>query len=152
MEHGHQIKFELSPKWLRVMFGGQFIANSKRVYLLFPGRPPFYYFPKQDVRMDLLELIYHTEQSPILGDTTYWTIKVGGKIAQNAVWSYPKPLSNGLDLSGYVSFVWEKMDAWFEETEEVLFHPRNPYHRIDMLESTRHILVIVSGEKVAESH
>jgi uncharacterized protein (DUF427 family) len=52
---GQEIVFEPSPKWVRVMFGGQFIADSKRAYLLHLGGPPYYYFPKEDVRMDLLQ-------------------------------------------------------------------------------------------------
>ena len=144
--------FELSPKWVRVMFGGEFIADSKQAHLLRSGGPPIYYFPKQDVRMDLLQPSDYTEQSPILGDATYWTIRIGDRIAQNAVWSYPKPISGDLDLSGYVTFTWDKMDAWFEEAEEVFAHPHDPYHRIDVLESTRHVLVVVSGENVADSH
>ena len=133
------------------MLGGEFIADSKRVHLLRPGGPPFYYFPKDDVRMELLQPSDYTEQSPVLGDAAYWTIKVGDKITHDAVLTYPKHISGELDLSGYVTFVWDKMDAWFEEAEEVFVHPHDPYHRIDMLESTRHVRVVISGENVAES-
>ena len=43
---GQEIVFEPSPKRVRVMFGGEFIADSKRIYLLRPAGPPYYYFPK----------------------------------------------------------------------------------------------------------
>lgn len=152
MEDGYQIEFEPSPKWVRVMFGGEFIADSKRTCLLRPGGPPSYYFPKEDVRMDRLQPSDYTHHSPDLGDASYWTIKVGDNIAQNAVWSYPKPISDTLDLSGYVTFEWARMDAWFEEAEEVFVHPHDPYHRIDVLQSTRQVLVVVLGKTVAESH
>ncbi len=149
---GQEIVFEPSSKWVRVMFGGEFIADSKRAHLLRPGGPPYYYFPKEDVRMDLLQPTKHTEHSPGLGDASYLTVKVGDRIAENAAWTYPKPASDTFDLSGYVAFVWDKMDAWFEEAEPVYIHPRDPYKRIDILQSTRHIVIIVGGEKVAESH
>jgi uncharacterized protein (DUF427 family) len=43
------------------------------------------------------------------------------------------------------------MDAWFEQDEEVLVHPRDPYHRVDVLESSRHVRVSVGGEGVAKT-
>ncbi len=44
-----------------------------------------------------------------------------------------------------------KIDAWFEEDEEVFVHPRDPYHRVDVLESSRHVKVTVNGEVVART-
>jgi uncharacterized protein (DUF427 family) len=43
------------------------------------------------------------------------------------------------------------MDSWFEEDEEVFTHPRNPYTRVDILASSRHVRVEVEGETIAES-
>jgi uncharacterized protein (DUF427 family) len=43
------------------------------------------------------------------------------------------------------------MDAWYEEEEQVFVHPRDPYHRVDVLESSRHVRVKVAGEVVAET-
>lgn len=149
---GRDIWFEPSPKWVRVMFGEQFIADSKSVYLLRLGGPPHYYFPREDVRMDLLQTADYTKNSTDLGDASFWTVKVNQKIAEIAAWSYPNPVSDTLDLSGYISFVWDKMDAWFEEAEPVYIHAHDPHKRIDILSSTRHVVVVAGGEKVAESH
>jgi uncharacterized protein (DUF427 family) len=44
------------------------------------------------------------------------------------------------------------MDAWFEEDEQVYVHPRDPYTRIDILQSSRHIRVVVGGVTVADTH
>ncbi len=148
---GREIRFEPSPKWVRVMLGGQIIADSRSACLLFPGGPPCYYFPKEDVRLDLLEPTSHTEHSADLGEAAYWTVKVGETIAENAAWTYPEPVSDTFDLSGYIAFVWNKMDTWFEENEPVYTHPHDPYKRIDILQSTRQVVVVVGGETVAES-
>lgn len=43
------------------------------------------------------------------------------------------------------------MDAWFEEDDEVYVHPRDPYKRVDVLHSSRHVRVVVLGELVAET-
>ncbi|MFZ0668363.1 MAG: DUF427 domain-containing protein [Acidimicrobiales bacterium] len=44
------------------------------------------------------------------------------------------------------------MDEWFEEDEPVYTHPRDPYTRVDIVGSSRHIRVVVGGETVADSH
>jgi hypothetical protein len=43
------------------------------------------------------------------------------------------------------------MDAWFEEDDEVFVHPRDPYHRVDVLHGSRHVKIVVGGEVVAET-
>lgn len=48
-------------------------------------------------------------------------------------------------------FEWDALDAWFEEDEQVLVHPRDPYTRVDALRSTRHIEVRLDGTLLAES-
>ncbi len=44
-----------------------------------------------------------------------------------------------------------KMDAWYEEDEQVFVHPKDPYHRVDVLASSRRVKVTVNGEVVAET-
>jgi uncharacterized protein (DUF427 family) len=54
-------------------------------------------------------------------------------------------------LPAHVAPEWEAMDAWYEEDEQVFGHPRDPYHRIDVLGSARHVRVSARGELLAES-
>lgn len=149
---GQEIVFEPSPKWVRAIFNSKVIADSKNVYILRPGGPPFYFFPKEDVRMDFLQPSNHIEHSPVMGDAHYFTAKVGDRTTENAAWTYPEPVSDTFNLSGYISLEWNKMDAWFEEAEPVYVHAHDPRKRIDILQSTRHVVVVVNGETVAESH
>jgi len=147
------LNFEPSPRWVRIMFGGQVIANSKRMRLLHEtGHLPVYYFPQEDVRMEYLIQTEHHTHYPLKGDAAYWTVKVGEKFAANAAWAYPHPLPDAAILKGYIAFDWDQMDAWFEEDEEVYVHARDPYKRIDALRSSRHVQVVIAGESVAESH
>lgn len=57
-----------------------------------------------------------------------------------------------MDVRGYVAFYWDKMDAWYEEEEEVFVHARDPYTRVDCLQSSRHVKVVLNGQTVAETH
>jgi uncharacterized protein (DUF427 family) len=54
-------------------------------------------------------------------------------------------------LDGYVSVAWDAVDTWLEEDEEIVVHPRDPYHRIDVLDSSRAVVVRVVGRLVAET-
>jgi uncharacterized protein (DUF427 family) len=141
-----------TPKWVRAYFGKTFIADSKRVKLMYEnGRLPVYYFPKEDVRMDLFKPSDYKSHSSLIGEASYWHVEVNGRVAENAVWWYEDPKSPASELAGYVSFDWEKMDAWFEEGEQVFVHPHDPFHRIDLRKTTRHIRVVLGGETVAET-
>jgi uncharacterized protein (DUF427 family) len=55
------------------------------------------------------------------------------------------------DTPGYVTVPWDAVDAWFEEAEEVLGHPRNPYHRIDCLRSERRLVVEAQGTNLVDT-
>jgi uncharacterized protein (DUF427 family) len=148
----HVLYFEDSPRRVRVMLGGETVADSRRVKLMHETRHlPVYYFPEEDVRMDLLEVTDHTTTCPFKGEASYWSVRVGENVAENAVWSYPDPIESAPPIAGYLAFYWRKMDHWYEEDEEVFVHPRDPYHRVDVLESSRHVKVSVNGEVVAET-
>jgi uncharacterized protein (DUF427 family) len=141
---------EPSPRWVRVRFGGEIIADSKHVLLLRhygPGRLPTYYFPREDVRMDVLKAVENKDPS-----IRSWNVEVNGRIADNAAWSYVNPSTEMRALKDYVSFEWNAMDAWMEEEEEVFVHARDPYKRVDVLKSSRHVRVIVDGQQLAETH
>jgi uncharacterized protein (DUF427 family) len=142
-----------SPKWVRVYFGGEYIADSKNTVLVREkGHLLTYYFPPEDVRMNLLEKSSLEHELPGLGQATYWQVKAGGKEAHNAAWSLAQSGSQAAEIIGYVAFKWNQMDAWFEEDEQVFVHPRDPFVRIDTIQSSRHVRVVIEGETVAETH
>jgi uncharacterized protein (DUF427 family) len=148
----HRVHVELSPRRVRVKLNGEFIADSTRAVLLREtGHQPVYYFPPEDVRQDLLEPTDLHTRCPYKGEASYWTVRVGEKVAENVMWGYQDPLEEREDIRGYRAFYWAKMDAWYEEEEQIFNHPRDPYHRVDVLESSRHIRVEIGGQTVAES-
>ena len=137
---------------MRVVLGGETVADSRRAKLLHEaGLLPVYYFPIEDVRMELLKESDHTTHCPFKGDASYWSVRAGDRVAENAVWGYPEPIDSAPPIAGYLAFYWRMMDHWYEEDEEVFVHPRDPYHRVDVLESSRHVKISVNGEVVAET-
>jgi uncharacterized protein (DUF427 family) len=148
----HTLYFEDSPKRVRGVLNGETVVDSRRVKILHEtGHLPMYYFPEEDLREDLLEQSDHTTHCPFKGDASYRSVRVGDKTAENAVWSYPEPLETAPPIAGYAAFYWRKMDKWLEEDEEVIGHPHDPYHRVDVLDSSRHVKVSVGGEVIAET-
>ena len=55
------------------------------------------------------------------------------------------------EVEGYVTVPWPSAERWLEEDEEVIVHPRDPYHRIDVVRSSRLVQVRLAGEQIAES-
>jgi len=146
-------RWEDSRRRVRVVFAGVTVADSKHVMLLHEfGRLPVFYFPLEDVRMDLLEATEHRTHSPLKGKASYWTVRAGDLIAEHAAWSYPQPLPEGPKIQGYLAFYWDLMDAWFEEEQQVYAHARDPYKRVDILPSSRHVRVVLGGVTIAETH
>lgn len=145
-------RWEDSHRRVHVVFADTTIADSKRVMLLLEfGRLPVFYFPIEDVRMDLMESTSHHTTSPLKGEASYWTLRVGERVAENAAWSYPNPLPEGPDLTGYLALYWDQMDSWYEEEERVYAHARDPYKRVDVLPSSRHVRIMLGGVTIADT-
>jgi uncharacterized protein (DUF427 family) len=108
-----------------------------------------YYFPVDDVRTDLLVATSKVVTSAVKGDATYYSIAVDGRTVESAAWRYLDPPAGCPQIANLVAFHWKLMDAWFEEDDEVFVHARDPYHRIDVLSSSREVRVVVGGQVVA---
>jgi uncharacterized protein (DUF427 family) len=146
------LEFLYPEKRVRAFFADTAIADSSRVLLLLEGEHlPVYYFPMDDVRMDLLTPTKKHTHCPRKGDASYWTIEVGDRRSENAAWSYLDPIAKASEIKGYVAFYWNKLDSWFEEDDEVFVHPRDPNTRVDVLNSSRHVRVDVEGETIADT-
>jgi uncharacterized protein (DUF427 family) len=146
------IYFEDSPRRIRARLGGETVVDSRHAKLLHEhGHLPIYYFPQDEVRMDLLVPTDRHTTCPYKGEASYWSVHAGGKVAENAVWSYPEPIADAPPLAGYMAFYWNQMDEWLEEDEPAIVHARDPYHRVDILDTSRHVQVSLNGETVADT-
>lgn len=145
-----RVRIEQGHRRVRTYLGGELVADTTAPLLVWE-KPyyPAYYFPLSDVRAELTPT-GDTKRSPSRGEGTLYTVSTGSTEAVNA--GYRHIESPVEELRDYVAFDWSAMDSWFEEDEEVYVHPRDPYTRIDILSSRRHIEVVVDGVKVADSH
>jgi uncharacterized protein (DUF427 family) len=144
---------EPTIKRVRAMFGGETIVDSRRALILLEkGHLPVYYLPLDDVREDLLEASDKHTTCPRKGEASYFSVRVGDRVAQDAVWRYPEPIESCPDIADHVALYWNAMDSWWEEDDQVFKHARDPYHRVDVLRSSRHVRVEIDGTVVADTH
>jgi uncharacterized protein (DUF427 family) len=122
---GYRVRVEACPHRVRAVVAGEAVADTTRALYLYETRhAPVWYVPIEDVRGDLLEPSDHTSRCPFKGDARYWSIVVGGERRENAVWGYPEPIETCPDISRHVAFFWDRVDAWFEDDEQVEYiHP-----------------------------
>ena len=145
------VHIELSPRRVRAYFDNKLLADSERVLLVYETkRPPVYWFPIEDVRMDTLSV-----KEPVTGAgmrKLHWRSDTGGRVADNLAWSLANPTGDLAPLEGHIAFYWNAVDAWFEEDEQVYVHPRDPYTRVDTVHSSRNVRVEVEGQVIAETN
>jgi uncharacterized protein (DUF427 family) len=114
---------EPSPRRVRAVRNGETVLDSTRAKMLHRhAQLARYFFPREDWRWDLLDGLE------------------------------PVPAPPGApDLADHVTFAWGDMDAWFEEDDRIVGHAIDPYHRVDVRDSSRHVRVSLGGEVLAES-
>ena len=149
---GAVLYFDPVPYRLRGLYGGETVFDTLNAKLLYEtAHLPVYYVPEDDLRQELLEPSETRTHCPHKGDASYRSIRVGDRLEPDAVWTYREPIAPASFLVGHAAFYWAKLDEWLVEDEQVLGHPRDPYHRIDTYRTTRPVRVSLDGETIAES-
>ncbi|HEY6492438.1 MAG TPA: DUF427 domain-containing protein [Trebonia sp.] len=137
---------------MRVKFGGEWIADSDDVVLLHePARYPVAYFPLDAVVGDVLAPGDHTTRHQDLGATTWYTVSVGTQSKPRAAWQHTELPGYADELKGRVAFAWRAMDAFYEEDERIVGHAADNYHRIDIRQTSRHLVVRQGDRVIADS-
>jgi uncharacterized protein (DUF427 family) len=145
-----RVRVERGAKRIRAYLGGELVADTTRPLLVWEKpQYPAYYIPATDVRTELLSADGGVEHSPSRGDGETFTLRAGGKEARGAALRYAN--SPFEDLRDAIRLGWHSIDAWFEEDEQVFTHPRDPYTRVDILPSSRHVRIAVDGVTLAET-
>jgi uncharacterized protein (DUF427 family) len=140
------------PQRIRIVFEKETIADTTSAKLLHEtAHLPVYYLPEGDVRADLLVPSEKRTTCPHKGEARYWSLCVGDRLERDAVWSYPNPIEPAAFLAGHLAFYWNRVDEWFAEDEQLFGHPRDPYARIDVYPSSRHVRILVDGEVLADT-
>ncbi|KAG6332993.1 hypothetical protein ID866_6098 [Astraeus odoratus] len=136
-------RIEDRQRRVRVLFNGEFIVDTTKAKLVWEKPSyPTYYFEKQDIATSFLQ------ESGTVPDAKIYDLVVGDKVEKGAVTEF----TNNEYLAGLLRITFSAVDAWFEEDEMIHVHPKDPYKRIDVLQSSRHVRVEVNGVEVANTH
>ncbi|MCW6528923.1 DUF427 domain-containing protein [Sphingomonas sp. MMSM20] len=142
---------EPSAKRVRATIGDIVLADSIATWLLIEGYAPVYYFPRDDVRTDLLRSSGRRTDSAGRGTADWWSVETPASVRDDVAWCFAQPEPDAELLADHIAFDWDKIDHWFEEDEEIFGHPRDPHHRVDVRASSRRVDVSLAGETIAST-
>ncbi len=143
---------EVLDRRVRGTFGGETVVDTRAPRLLHAQDSlPRWWFPVGDLRGGLLSPTDRTVEGP-MGLERTWDLRLGERHVPGAARDVVMPSRTSCDVVGLVAVDFGALDRWLEEDEEVLGHPRDPYHRVDTRASSDHVVVRVGGRVVAESH
>ena len=108
----HRVDVRSSSHHVLVRHNGRVVAESHRPKLMFEtGNPIRYYLPLADVHIEVLAKSDYVSACPYKGDAQHWHLTADGDTVDNAAWSLPHPLPEGLAAAEHVCFYPEKLDV-----------------------------------------
>lgn len=165
------LRHEPSPKRVRAALGDRVVLDTTRAVLLWEPRRVVasWAVPITDLTAELLPAgtvgltggdqgvaLPDVSDRPILDPSIPFAIHTAeGEVVDVRTSDHVRP-GAGLrladpDLAGYVVLDFGAFDTWWEENEVNVGHPREPFHRIDVLPSSRSVRFELDGEVLAES-
>jgi uncharacterized protein (DUF427 family) len=121
-------KIEPVPQRVRVEFAGIILADTTRAWRVCEtSSPPVYYLPMEDIETGYLQAEPDSSFCEWKGSATYWTVRVGDRVARKAAWSYETPDEGYETLKGHLAFYAGKMDACFVGDQQVTPQPGEYY-------------------------
>ncbi|MDP9416100.1 MAG: DUF427 domain-containing protein [Pseudomonadota bacterium] len=90
----------------RAIWNGQVLAQSDRTIVV-EGN---HYFPRSDVRLDLLKESPTTTFCPWKATASYYDVVVNEKVNAGAAWYYADPKPAASDIKGFIAF-WKGVEV-----------------------------------------
>ena len=167
-----ELRYEPTAKRIRAVLGGDTVVDSTRALLVWEPRRvvPSYAVPAGDVRGDLVPAgpagprpgedvgaaLPDVTARPVLDPRIPFTVhSTDGEVTDLVAAGQERPGAGfrpaDKDLAGMVILDFGAFDAWYEEDELNVGHPRDPFHRIDVLPSSRQVQLELDGEVLADS-
>lgn len=166
-----ELRVEPTAKRIRAMADGAVVADSTHALLVWEPRRVVasWAVPETDLRATLRAAgsdsaatgddgysLPQLSRRPVLDPSVPFSVHTTEGTAFDLVTagrSLPGAAFRSTDpaLAGHVVLDFAAFDEWWEEDVRNVAHPRDPYHRVDALPSSRQIRVELSGEVLAES-
>ena len=167
-----ELRHEPTARRIRAVLDGGTVVDSTQAILVWEPRRvvPSYAVPADDIAAELVPAdaaaadvtgtvgarMPGLSERPVLDPSIPFAVHTAeGRGADLRAGEQDRPEAGFLpadpDLAGYVVLDFSAFDAWYEEDELNLAHPRDPFHRVDVLPSSRHVRVELDGHVLAES-
>lgn len=147
-----------TPRVVKLLHNGHYILQTTKAKYVWeiPFYPQFY-VPATDLQASTKNIplkitegeTYKTDDGTPVGQ--HWTLNVNGKPIDQCIAFDPHLTGPAHALAGLVKVDFGAVDQWFEEDTPIFVHPKDPFKRVDILQSRRRIRVLVEGEPVAET-
>ena len=155
-----ELRHEPTAKWVRALVGETVVVDSTRPVLVWEPRRfvPQYAVPVEDLHADLVPVRAEGSDGHVLlhpgipfsrhsAPGEAFTLRTPGRDLESAAFRPADP-----DLDGLVVVEFAAFDTWYEEDEVIRGHPRDPYHRVDVRRSSRHVRIELDGQVLADTH
>lgn len=148
----HALYAHPEPRRITAVLDGTTVLTTDHAVMLHEtGLPPVWYVPVHDFSIGVLERSDTRTHCPFKGDASYYNLRVGGELVPDAAWFYADPLPGAAAIGGMCSLRTDAVDEWYEEDQQVFGHPTDPFHRVDVRPSSRHVVVRHGDTVLAES-
>ncbi|MGZ4602208.1 MAG: DUF427 domain-containing protein [Kineosporiaceae bacterium] len=153
------LRYETTGKWVRALVGDTTVADTTNARLVWEPRRvvPSYAVPRADLRADLVPVpavgadgraVLHPGV-PFAAHSTAgesFNLRIAGRELPQAAF---RPAD--ADLADHIVLDFTAFDTWYEEDVPLVGHPRDPYHRVDIRRSSRHLRLELDGRVLAET-
>jgi uncharacterized protein (DUF427 family) len=146
------LRYEPIEKRVRASAGADTLVDTTRAVLLWEPRRicPIYAVPADEIRAELEPAEASHEEVPgVLHPGIPFSVHTAAgepvTVSGHAGFRLADP-----ELAGYVALDFEAFD-WLEEDDPVRGHPRDPYHRVDVHQTSRRVRIEFDGTLVADS-
>jgi uncharacterized protein (DUF427 family) len=167
-----QLRHEPIAKRIQAVLGGSIVLDTTRALLVWEPRRvvPSYAAPVDDLTAELVPAdqgvardtdgigtrMPELSRQPVLDPSVPFAVhSAEGRAVDVRAAGQDRPAAGfrpaDPDLAGHVVLDFGAFDAWYEEDELNVAHPRDPYHRIDVLPSSRQIRLELDGQVLARS-
>ncbi len=107
----YRVDLEPSERRVTVRFNGETLVDTTNALVVREtNHDAVLYFPREDVRMELLERSDHETFCPFKGEASYWSLAAGGRREQNAAWSYEDPFDQVAGIKDYLAFYTDRVE------------------------------------------
>ncbi|WAM16478.1 DUF427 domain-containing protein [Rhodococcus sp. JS3073] len=168
-----ELRYEPTAKRIRAVLNGTTVVDSDRAILVWEPRRvvPAYAVPAEDIDAELSPeptgsvpagetgdvgfALPDVTTMPVLDPRVPFSVHSteGEPVAiRTAGAGYARGFRPGdQDLTGYVVLDFDGFDRWLEEDDEIVGHPHDPFQRIDVRRTSRHIRVMLGDTLLADT-